>query len=70
MTFEAPPLLFLQDYAPGPRARLLRVSKGFRQVDVALAAGVTQAQVSALERGAYVPLSVERRIFGALERLS
>ena len=48
------------------RLRILRVSKHWRQRDLAEAADVTQSEVSALERGMYVPLSVKRRIFREL----
>ena len=50
----------------GAKARLARVSRGLRQIDVAAAAQVTQAQVSAFERGLYVPVSVGRRVLLAL----
>ena len=53
----------LADHLPlGTQIRLVRVKSGMRQVDVALLAGVTQAEVSALECGKGVRWSVEQRI--------
>ena len=47
--------------------RLERISRGWRQLDLAEKAGVTQAEVSALERGRYVIPIVRRRIYQTLE---
>ena len=47
-------------------ARLERVRRGLRQSDVAATANVSQADVSALERGCYVPPARRRRILDAL----
>ena len=52
---------------PGMIVRLERTRRGWRQVDVASAAGVTQAEVSALERGQQVIPAVRLRIFRVLE---
>jgi len=51
----------------GMLIRLERTRRGWRQADLAQAAGVTQAEVSALERGLYVIPGVRRRIYRALE---
>ena len=60
------PLVFGDDMPPGKRVKLLRTMKGLRQVDVAQLAETTQAEVSALEQGKYVPPSVVCRIMAAL----
>ena len=46
----------------GLMVRLERTRRGWRQVDLAAAAGVTQAEVSAYERGLRVSPAVELRI--------
>jgi transcriptional regulator with XRE-family HTH domain len=51
----------------GMLVRLSRVRRGWRQKDLAEKAGVTQAEVSALERGVYVIPGVRRRILVALD---
>ena len=51
----------------GMLVRLERTRKGLRQADVARLAGVTQSEVSALERGRYVIPGVRRSIYRALE---
>ena len=60
------PVLFLADYDLATQVRIIRTAKGLRQKDVAEIANVTQAEVSALERGHYVPPSIRRRILQAL----
>jgi transcriptional regulator with XRE-family HTH domain len=55
------------DISPGMLAKLERIRRGLRQVDVAEAAGVTQGEISALERGQYVIPAARRRIFRVLE---
>ena len=45
---------------------LERIRRGMPQVDLAGKAGVTQAEVSALERGLYIIPVARRRIFKAL----
>ncbi len=50
----------------GLQVRIVRTYKRLRQVDLASWAGVTQAQVSALERSEYVPLSIRRRVLQVL----
>ena len=50
----------------GKLVRLERVRRGWRQADLAEKAGVTQAEVSALERGLYVaPASAPSYLAGA-----
>jgi transcriptional regulator with XRE-family HTH domain len=53
--------------SPGMLAKFERIRRGLRQVDVAGLAGVSQAEVSALERGRYVIPVVRKRIFRKLE---
>ena len=52
---------------PGRLVRLERVRRGWRQADVAERAGVTQAEVSSLERGLAISRGVRQRIYQALE---
>jgi transcriptional regulator with XRE-family HTH domain len=53
--------------SPSLLIRLERIRRGWRQVDLAERAGVTQAEVSALERGLYVIPVARHRILEALE---
>ena len=46
--------------------RIERVRRRWRQIDLAVAVGVTQQDVSALERGCYVPPSRVQRILNVL----
>ena len=55
------------EVTPGMLIRLERTRRGWRQLDLAQAAGVTQAEVSPLERNRYVIPGVRRRIYQALE---
>ena len=55
--------------SPGMLVRLERTRRGWRQIDLAGKAGVTQTEVSALERGLYVIPSARRRILKALDLL-
>jgi len=50
----------------GAKVRLSRVARRWRQIDLANEALVTQADVSALERGKYVCPLVEKRILESL----
>lgn len=52
--------------SPAMMIRLERIRQGWRQIDLAKRAGVTQAKVSALERGLYVIPSARRRILAVL----
>ncbi len=47
--------------------RLERIRRGWRQVDLARHAGVTQAEISSLERGQYVIPAVRRRVVEILD---
>lgn len=60
------PVIFLADYTLGVQIRVLRTCKGWRQIDLSSMAGVTQAEVSAIERDRYVPLSTRRKIVASL----
>lgn len=51
----------------GMLVRLERTRKGLRQADIARIAGVTQAEVSALERDRYVIPVVRKRVYQALD---
>ena len=51
----------------GLQVRLIRVARGLRQVDLADAAGVSQADVSALERGKTISYCARLRILAALD---
>ena len=53
--------------SPSLLIRLERIRRGWRQVDLAERAGVTQAEVSALERGLYIIPAARRRIMEALD---
>lgn len=48
------------------KARLVRLARSLRQVVVAGAARCSQSDVSAFERGLYVPRTIKRRILPAL----
>ena len=50
----------------GQRVRVERVKRRWRQVDLAAAANVTQADVSALERDGYIVPSPRARILATL----
>lgn len=50
----------------GTRIRVVRISRGWRQTDLAREALVSQAEVSALERGKYVCAVSECRILNRL----
>ena len=63
---EATELFIGTNLTAGMAARLERVRRGWRQVDVARMAGVTQAEVSAFERDRYVIPVVRLRIWKAL----
>ena len=62
---QSPAFLFEQA-SLSDKVRAVRNLRRLRQVDVADAAGVAQAQVSALELGQYVPLSIRRKILRTL----
>lgn len=51
----------------GMLVRLTRVRRGWRQKDLANRAGVTQTEVSAMERGIYTIPGARRRILAALD---
>ena len=53
--------------SPGMLIRLERVRRCWRQIDLADAAGVTQAEISAFERGLSVIPVVRARIYRALQ---
>ena len=61
------PAFLFEQLTLGEKARVVRVVRKFRQQEVADRAGVSQAQISSLERGEYVPLSIKRKILRALD---
>jgi transcriptional regulator with XRE-family HTH domain len=56
--------------SPAMMVRLERIRRGWRQVDLAEKAGITQAEVSSLERGLYVIPAARRRVLSVLELLN
>jgi transcriptional regulator with XRE-family HTH domain len=55
--------------SPALKVRLERIRRQWRQVDLAEKAGVTQAEISAFERGLYIIPSARRRVLVALDLL-
>ena len=55
------------DIEQGMLVRLERIKRGWRQVDLAQFTGITQAEVSAFERGLNVIPVVKTRIYQALD---
>jgi transcriptional regulator with XRE-family HTH domain len=58
--------LHISGVSEGQRARLQRIAKGLRQVDVAAKAGVTVTDVVYFEKDRFLRPSVRRRIALAL----
>lgn len=60
-------VLFLSEHITlGQKVRILRISKRWTQDDLALEAGVTQAQVSAVERDLKVWGKAKEKILAAV----
>ena len=59
-------LTFDRELSVGEKVRLLRLSKGWRQIDVAAIVRCSPSDVSSLERDAIVPPGVRARILAAL----
>ena len=59
-------LLFDRELSLGEKARLLRTSKGWRQIDVAAFVHCSPSDVSQLERDCAVPPGVKIRVLAAL----
>jgi transcriptional regulator with XRE-family HTH domain len=59
----------MDDLRIGRLLRALRLRRGWRQIDLALAAGVSQSLISLIERGHLARLSVDtvRRVFAAVD---
>jgi transcriptional regulator with XRE-family HTH domain len=55
--------------SPALKVRLERIRRQWRQIDLAEKAGVTQAEVSAFERGLYIIPSARYRVLIALNLL-
>ena len=64
---QQPEVLVLEGITLGERVRLQRILWGWRQTDLAAVAGVTQANVSYLERNMHVHPAARRRILAALD---
>ena len=65
--YMSSPAFLFEQLTLGEKARVVRVVRKFRQQELADRAGVSQAQISSLERGEYVPLSIKRKILRALD---
>ena len=59
-------VLILTNVGEGMRAKLMRVAKGLRQIDVAAAARVDTIDITRLEKGRYVLPARQKRILGVL----
>ncbi len=59
-------LTFDRELTLGERARLIRLSKGWRQIDVAAVVRCSPSDVSHLERDYFVSSGVKGRILTAL----
>ena len=53
----------------GQRVRLIRLSKGLRQIDLASLAGVNLADITAIEKDRYLQKTRKQRILSSLELL-
>ena len=60
-------LTFDRELTLGEQVRLIRLSKGWRQIDVAAVVRCSPSDVSQLERDYNVPPGVKARILAALE---
>ena len=65
--YMSSPAFLFEQLTLGEKARVVRVARNLRQQQLADLAGVSQTQVSSLERGEYVPLSIKRKILRALD---
>ncbi len=63
---ESNGLCIFSNITPGEQARLTRLAKRLRQIDVASQAGVTVQEVIRLEKDSYVAPSHLRRILAVL----
>ena len=62
-------VFILTNVGEGTRAKLMRVAKGLRQIDVAAAARVDTIDITRLEKGRYVLPMRRKRILGVLSLL-
>jgi len=62
-------VFILTDVNEGMKAKLTRVAKGLRQIDVAAAAHVDCIDITRLEKGRYVLPARRKRILTVLELL-
>lgn len=60
-------ILLLRDMSDGQKVKVARTVKAWRQIDVAVHAGVSVAMVSFLERGWLIPATVRGAIFRVLD---
>lgn len=63
---ESKDILVLTDISEGMKIRLLRLSKGLRQIDVASQANVQPIEITRLEKGRYVLPTHRKRILAVL----
>jgi len=63
---ESKDILVLTDISEGMKIRLIRLSKGLRQIDVASQANVQPIDITRLEKGRYVLPTHRKRILTVL----
>lgn len=63
---ESKDILVLTDISEGMKIRLIRLSKGLRQIDVASQANVQPIDITRLEKGRYVLPTHQKRILAVL----
>ncbi len=59
-------ILVLTDVSEGQKARLIRLAKGLRQIDIASMARVNTIDITRLEKGRYVLPTRRKRILVVL----
>lgn len=59
-------IFILTDVSDGMKAKLTRIAKGLRQIDVAAAARVDTIDITRLEKGRYVLPTRRKRILAVL----
>ena len=59
-------VFILTDISEGMKAKLTRIAKGLRQIDVAAAARVDTIDITRLEKGRYVLPTHRKRILAVL----
>jgi transcriptional regulator with XRE-family HTH domain len=59
-------VLILEGMTDGRRVKVARAVKGWRQIDLAVHAGVSVGMISALESGFSIPTATRKKIFDVL----